>query len=603
MRKFNINKIKKMKLKKPELNKIGLKKVKLSQVYARFKIGQKYGIVFSFVMVLFLFSSLFTGYSVKSLMGFSKMVEEKNDVSIEIMEMSSIFKQKYIILTDVLTERDTKTTSTDYDEQIQLFNQTGEKVLAHLTTDEGKEIYDKIIFYSEQMDAFFKADILNTIAKFKQDDVRVDAFVQAELHKTATTYRNYSIERLNELKEITLADRQLLTEEMATKSTNAILLIWVTVLVVLISSTIALLLVSRMITNRFRLAVDFCKQLANGKLVDNRLNTDGKDEIAEIGSAMNEMADQLQQSISQLLTTTEVVTKMSQELKGNAEVSTEVNNQMTMAIVEVATGFDEQVRSSQTSNQTVLTMSSRLSEAIIQIQETLELTADTRDQIEKGAGYVTDSISQIEYIQTSVEKVAIIIHSLNQRSTEISSIVGLINSISNQTNLLALNATIEAARAGEHGKGFAVVADEVRKLAEQTANATKNIQNLLSASIEETKETVHEMEISTNSVEQGVQKVKEVGNVFAEILTSIHTLSNHNSHVGETIELIHENMDEMITTAEDIIKVSERSAERIEQIAAATEEQNASMQELLASSEELSSRADSLERSFEKFEV
>lgn len=588
-------------LKKPHRKKVKLNQV--TQIFDRLKIGQKYGIVFSFVMVLFLFSSLFTGYSVKSLMGFSEKVGEKNDVSIEIMEMSSIFKQKYIILTDVLTERDTKTTSADYDEQIQLFNQTGEKVLAHLTTDEGKEIYNKIIFYSEQLDAFFQADILNTIAKFKQDDVRVDAFVQAELHKTATTYRNYSIERLNELKEITLAERLLLTDEMATKSTNAVLLIVVTVLAVLISSTIALLLVSRMITNRFKQAVEFCKQLASGKLVGNRLSTHGQDEISEIGSAMNEMADQLQQSISQLLTTTEVVTKMSQELKGNAEVTTEVNNQMTMAIVEVATGSEEQVRSSQISNQTVLTMSARLSETIMQIQETLELTSDTRNQIEKGAGYVTDSISQIEYIQTSVEKVATIIHSLNQRSTEISSIVGLINSVSDQTNLLALNATIEAARAGEHGKGFAVVANEVRKLAEQTANATKNIQSLLSASIEETKETVLEMEISTNSVEQGVQKVKEVGNVFAEILASIHTLSTHNSHVGETIELINQNMDEMIATADDIIKVSERSAERIEQIAAATEEQNASMLELLASSEELSSRADSLEMAFEKFEV
>lgn len=595
------NKVKKLKLKKINLKNVTLSQV--TQLFDRFKIGQKYGIVFSFVMILFLFSSFFTGYSVKSLMGFSKMVEEKSDVSIEIMEMSSIFKQKYIILTDVLTERDTKTTSADYEEQIQLFNQTGEKVLAHLTTDEGKEIYNKIIFYSEQLDAFFKADILNTIAKFKQDDVRVDAFVQAELHKTATTYRNYSIERLNELKEMTLAERQLLTDEMATRSNNAILLIVVTVVVVLISSTIALLLVSRMITNRFRQAVDFCKQLASGKLIGNRLSSHGKDEISEIGSAMNEMADQLQQSISQLLTTTEVVTKMSQELKDNAEVSTEVNNQMTIAIVEVAAGSEEQVRSSRTSNQTVITMGSRLSEVIIQIQETLELTGSTQNQIEKGAGFVNDSVSQIEYIQTSVEKVATIIHSLNQRSTEISSIVGLINSVSSQTNLLALNATIEAARAGEHGKGFAVVADEVRKLAEQTANATKNIQNLLSASIEETKETVLEMEISTKSVEQGVQKVKEVGNVFTEILTSIHTLSDHNSHVGETVELINHNMDQMIATADDIIKVSERSSERIEQIAAATEEQNASMQELLASSEELSSRADSLEIAFERFEV
>lgn len=97
--------------------------------------------------------------------------------------------------------------------------------------------------------------------------------------------------------------------------------------------------------------------------------------------------------------------------------------------------------------------------------------------------------------------------------------------------------------------------------------------------------------------------MNEVGSVFADILSSVHTLTNHNSHVGKTIEQTNQNMNVMLTSAEDIIHVSERSSENIEQIAAATEEQNASMQELLASSEELASMASSLEQAFESFEV
>src|SRR5699024_8568606 len=103
------------------------------------------------------------------------------------------------------------------------------------------------------------------------------------------------------------------------------------------------------------------------------------------------------------------------------------------------------------------------------------------------------------------------------------------------------------------------------------------------------------------SVEQGVEKVNGVGHVFADILHSIQTLTTHNSHVGQTIENTNKNMDIMLTSAEDIIHVSERSSENIEQIAAATEEQNASMQELLASSEELAVMANSLEQAFESF--
>src|SRR5699024_6410122 len=133
----------------------------------------------------------------------------------------------------------------------------------------------------------------------------------------------------------------------------------------------------------------------------------------------------------------EVVTTMSRELKENAEVTTQVNNQITETIVEVATGSEDQVRSSQRSNETAHATNTELTAAIGQIQETLQLTTNTSDQIEKGSSYVKDAVNQIEYIQTTVDEVAKIIDSLHDRSSEIRSIVDLINSVSDQTNLLA----------------------------------------------------------------------------------------------------------------------------------------------------------------------
>ncbi|WP_186577117.1 methyl-accepting chemotaxis protein [Aquibacillus kalidii] len=576
---------------------------RVHKVFHNFKIGKKYGVVFGFILVLFLLSSVFTGYSMKSLLNFSEEVEVKSDTSIEIMEMASIFKQKYIIITDILTEQHPKTTEEDYQNQVDLFNESANKIEKRFVTENDKKKFEKVMSFNNQMDDFFVNDVLPTTAEYRENNERVDIFVQTDLHNQATTLRNYAIDQLQQLKQVMMEDRTVLRGEMEDRSNANMILNVVIVFITLVLSIVFILLVSKMITTRLKEAVDFCKRLAAGKLVGNRLDKQGKDEISEIAEVLNDMADHLQNSISQLLKTTSIVTEMSDVLKENAEVTTHANEQIASTISEVALGSEEQVRTSQNTNMTIQSASRELSLVTEQIQETLTLTSETKGTINRGSNYVEDSIGQMKDIQMNVEKVAVIINSLSNNATEIGAIVDLISNISSQTNLLALNATIEAARAGEHGKGFAVVAAEVRKLAEQTAGATKKIQELIDKSNSNTKDAVVMMENSTQSVSVGVEKVNEVGGIFEGILKSVDILSDHNNNVGQTILTTNDKMDQMLVSAEDIIAVSERTSESIEQIAAATEQQNASMQELLASSQELSSMANSLEEAFSKFEV
>lgn len=569
----------------------------------KMKLTQKYGMVFGLILLLFLLSSSFTVFSVKSLMDFSSKVEDKSATSIEIKEMSSVFKQKYIIISDILTEQHPTTTVDDYQRQVEWFSTSAAIVEKQLSTEEERDIFNKIMNYSGQTDELFVNDIIPTTAEYRENNQRVDIYVQTDLHNKSTTLRNYTLDELNHLNDLIIEERKLLREDMLKKSSDSIILILIIVFLALVLSILSLTLVNRMITKRLSHAVRFCKELAQGKLKGNRLNSNGSDEISEIAKAMNEMADHLQNSISQLLSTTGVVTQMAHTLKESAEETTFANDQITISISEVASGSEEQVQSSRQTNRTVQATIKELNEVTSQINESLNLTSETKAKVDQGVDYVKHSVDQIEEIKVNVGRVAVIIDSLNDNSSEISKIVDLITSISSQTNLLALNATIEAARAGAHGKGFAVVADEVRKLAEQTTNAAINIQRLISTSVANTKEAVAVMKNSEESVEVGVTKVNELGTIFSDISTSTQTLTNHNKLVGETINTTNHNIGVLLVSAEEIMGVSERSSESIEQISVATEQQDASMQELLASSQKLTDMANSLEKAFAKFEI
>ncbi len=567
------------------------------------QIGQKYGLLFAGVLVLFVLSSLITILSMNGVLKESQAVDEKSDASIEIVEVASTFKQKSIIISDLLTEQHPTTTVEDYQEEGDAFLTSMEMIEEELETEEQHKMYDKVLDYNEQMDQLFFDEIIPRTAEYRDNGERVDIFVQTDLHNKATTLRNYTIQELMQLKELMLAERSDLQENMQKQSNTTMIVVIAIVGLVLVSSILVLIVVNRRMSKRFANLATFAKQLGNGDLTAERIEVEGKDEIAVIQNAMNQMANDLQRSIVRLLETTETVTNMSKTLRENAEETTDVNTQITSTMVDIANGSEAQVHTVQKSTEIMEEMKNSWTEVTATMKEAIRLSNETKQEIENGTNDVTDTVDQMNVVQMQVDRIAAIIHSLSDHSSKISSIVDMIHSISSQTNLLALNATIEAARAGEHGRGFAVVADEVRKLAEQTANATENIQSLIATSIKDTDQAVDVMEMSTESVNQGVDKVKRVGTVFVHLSGSIQTLNDHNQQASKTIDITNGKIDQVSEATTNIQEISEKSAESIEQIAAGSEQQNAAMQQLLASSQELASMAHELEVTFARFKV
>ena len=196
-----------------------------------------------------------------------------------------------------------------------------------------------------------------------------------------------------------------------------------------------------------------------------------------------------------------------------------------------------------------------------------------------------------------------VIKDLDSKSAEIGKIIEVITGIADQTNLLALNAAIEAARAGEHGKGFAVVADEVRKLAELSRQSASQISGLIEVIQKETHQVVEMMNKGTVEISEGTQLVEETGRTFDQILKSIENVSSEIQEVSAISEEMSASVQQVNASIEEVTKIARDSVSSTAEIASATEEQLASMEEVASSSASLANLAENLREMVGKFKI
>ena len=211
------------------------------------------------------------------------------------------------------------------------------------------------------------------------------------------------------------------------------------------------------------------------------------------------------------------------------------------------------------------------------------------EQAVEGGRIIHSAATEMEHIATAVNNVGGTIRGLEEYSSEISGIVNVIREIADQTNLLALNAAIEAARAGEQGRGFAVVADEVRKLAERTAISTKEISAMITKIQDGTKQAVTEMEIGVKRVSDGVELARQAGN-------SVSSISDAAQQAARAVDDITHSIKEQSLAARDI-------AERIEKIAQGTEENSAASSNTADSAKQMAELSKQLDELASRFRI
>lgn len=232
-----------------------------------------------------------------------------------------------------------------------------------------------------------------------------------------------------------------------------------------------------------------------------------------------------------------------------------------------------------------------------------EMASNSRKDAAAGRESVEQAVAQIKLMAGQMNSSAKVVESLGERSNEIGQIVETISNIASQTNLLALNAAIEAARAGEAGRGFSVVAEEVRKLAEQSGEAATTIAQLIGAIQNDTNEAVVAIKKGNVQVQAGSEVVSQAGAAFAHIEQLIMGLYEQVEESLRNINEVKESSNVISSAVSEIQKVSLEVANEAQTVSASTEEQAATMQEIVRASQELAEMAQDLQSEVRKFKV
>ena len=334
-----------------------------------------------------------------------------------------------------------------------------------------------------------------------------------------------------------------------------------------------------------------------------RSDLKGKNELALLAGSFNKMIYNIRELINSTSKVGEIVLK-------NTDVMTEVSKQahstaqqIAESIETIAIGAQEQADDAQSSSEIMELLARRIMGVNDNIQDVMEVAQEIRETSNNAGDTVNTLHTRSSSALEKFKKVQEDIRELSEKALEIGKIIDLIEGISEQTSLLSLNASIEAARAGAAGKGFGVVADEIKRLAEQTSDATRTIASIVREIVQETQEAVEEVEGASVIFDEQNLSVEETEKAFKGIIGSLEKIIGAINQVSYAMTEIDEYKNRAVDEIINISSIAQEAAASTEEVSAASEEQVSSADELARLAVELNEAVYQLEVNLNKFKI
>lgn len=535
----------------------------------RMRVGTKLFMGFGIVVVILLGLSIYTAVQLNHLSEAQDKGYTRSEDAIIMEELKFMGEQAYRIIADAVINRNEKETVRDWTELKSELNTDLEMMDKRVDTDEergwAREVrtaFAKLVETTEKELfplIFGKLREVGINYEIRQLDDKIDTIideVKEPINKIAESFTAESIE----------ADK-----EFDTTSKTILLVSIILSLIAILASIIIAIVITNGIRQPLNKGVVFAHKVADGDLTAT-VDVKTGDELEELASALNVTVGKLKtliknviEAADQVAASSEEMSKTSQSISMGAQKQASALEQATASMEEMSSSVKQVAEKAQGQAASVEEVSSTIEEVSASIRKIADLAGNIRTADDSSRESAIAAMKRIE-----------------KNSQQINNIIGVISDIADQTNLLALNASIEAARAGEAGRGFAVVAKEISKLADKSANATKDIEELINQ--------------TTLNVTAGVDMVKMVAEATAEQQKASQQIEEAIQNVNQLSQVIASAAEEQSSTSDEM----SRTLQGINQV---TQQNAASSEEMASSTEELSSQAEELKNMVTQFKV